>query len=107
MVYDPRVSEKQIRQDLLNVFKNSAGEVSERHRALIEKNVQVVQDGYTASNSAHAIVVLTEWDEFKRLDMQRVYDQMHRPAFVFDGRNILDAHTLDKLGFEVHGIGRS
>ena len=107
MVYDPRVSEKQIRQDLMNVFKNSAGEVSERCRALIEKNVQVVKDGYTASNSAHAIVVLTEWDEFKRLDMQRVYDKMHRPAFVFDGRNILDAQALDKIGFEVQGIGRS
>ena len=107
MVYDPRVSEKQIRQDLMNVFKASSGEVSERHRQLIEKNVTVVKDAYTAANLSHAIVVLTEWDEFKKLDMQRVYDQMHRPAFVFDGRNVLDAHTMDKIGFEVHGIGRS
>jgi len=107
MVYDPRVSEKQIRQDLMNVFKASSGEVSERHRQLIEKNVTVVKDAYTAANLSHAIVVLTEWDEFKKLDMQRVYDQMHRPAFVFDGRNVLDAQTMDKIGFEVHGIGRS
>jgi UDPglucose 6-dehydrogenase len=74
---------------------------------LIEKNVTVVKDAYTAANLSHAIVVLTEWDEFKKLDMQRVYDQMHRPAFVFDGRNVLDAQTMDKIGFEVHGIGRS
>jgi UDPglucose 6-dehydrogenase len=107
MVYDPRVNEKQIRQDLMNVFKASSGEVSERHRLLIEKNVTVVKDAYTAANQSHAIVVLTEWDEFKKLDMQRVYDQMHRPAFVFDGRNVLDAQAMEKIGFEVHGIGRS
>jgi len=69
--------------------------------------VTVVKDAYTAANQSHAIVVLTEWDEFKKLDMQRVYDQMHRPAFVFDGRNVLEAQAMEKIGFEVHGIGRS
>jgi UDPglucose 6-dehydrogenase len=50
---------------------------------------------------------MTEWDEFKKLDMKRVYENMYRPAFVFDGRNILDETALAKIGFEVHGIGRS
>jgi UDPglucose 6-dehydrogenase len=50
---------------------------------------------------------MTEWDEFKKLDMHRVFKDMHRPAFLFDGRNILDTNQLVDIGFEVHGIGRA
>jgi UDPglucose 6-dehydrogenase len=106
VIYDPRVSEKQIRQDLADCFKDSMGVLSERHRLLIEKNVTVVQDAYEAAHQSHAIAVLTEWDEFKTLDMERVYQDMHRPAFVFDGRNIMDAKKLTEIGFELHCIGR-
>ena len=80
---------------------------SNRHKQLVENNVTTVSDAYQASDGAHALVVLTEWDEFTKLDMQRVYLQMHRPAFVFDGRNVLNAKALSEIGFEVHGIGRS
>ena len=107
VVYDPRVSEKQIRHDLEDVFKDSSMEVSQRHKRLIETNVSIASDAYQASEHAHAIAVMTEWDEFKKLDMKRVYENMYRPAFVFDGRNILDEAALAKIGFEVHGIGRS
>jgi UDPglucose 6-dehydrogenase len=106
VIYDPRVSEKQIRQDLADCFKDNMGVLSERHRLLIEKNVTVVQDAYEAAQQSHAIAVLTEWDEFKTLDMERVYQDMHRPAFVFDGRNIMDAKKLTEIGFELHCIGR-
>jgi UDPglucose 6-dehydrogenase len=104
VIYDPRVSEKQIRNDLLNVFRDHSLEVSARHKRLIETNVSVVSDAYQASQNAHAIAVMTEWDEFKKLDMKRVYENMYRPAFVFDGRNILDETALAKIGFEVHGM---
>ena len=107
VIYDPRVSEKQIRNDLLHVFKDQSLEVSARHRQLIEKNVTVVSDAYQASDKAHAIAVMTEWDEFKQLDMHRVHQNMQKPAFLFDGRNILPAEKLASIGFEVHGIGRS
>ncbi|MEZ6081938.1 MAG: UDP binding domain-containing protein [Pirellulaceae bacterium] len=50
--------------------------------------------------------LLTEWDEFKTLDFKRIYGTMPQPAFVFDGRNILDRQALGKLGFEVHAIGK-
>jgi UDPglucose 6-dehydrogenase len=56
-------------------------------------------------NSLHAIAVLTEWDEFKTYDWQRIYDHMLKPAFVFDGRNILDKHEMEKIGFVYKGIG--
>lgn len=66
----------------------------------------IAPDAYAAAAQTHAIAVLTEWDEFRRLDMGRVLAGMQRPAFVFDGRNILDVARLTSLGFEVHSIGR-
>lgn len=68
--------------------------------------VQVAPDPYEAAQGAHAIAILTEWDEFKALDWQRIYDSMAQPAFVFDGRNILDLEALRAIGFEAMGIGK-
>jgi len=66
-----------------------------------------VNNVYDSVTSAHAVVVLTEWDEFKTLDWQRVYDNMEKPAFVFDGRNMLDHTQLQRIGFKVHAIGKA
>ncbi len=54
--------------------------------------------------NAHAVAVLTEWDEFKELDWKAVYDDMLKPAFLFDGRRLLDKAELQKIGFEVFVI---
>ena len=64
------------------------------------------EDPYKAAEGAHAIAVLTEWKAFKELDYQRIFDSMTKPAFIFDGRNILDHDALFKIGFEVYSIGR-
>jgi UDPglucose 6-dehydrogenase len=56
--------------------------------------------------SAHAIAMLTEWDEFKTYDWEKVYNEMLKPAFVFDGRNIVDKDQLDTIGFDVYNIGK-
>ncbi len=64
------------------------------------------KDPYKAAEGAHAIAVLTEWKEFKELDYKRIYDSMVKPAFIFDGRNILDHQALYDLGFEVYSVGR-
>lgn len=106
-IYDPQVSEEQIRHDLYKVFENSLGGLSDLHRELIERNVTVCETLYEAADKAHALTVLTEWDEFKTLDAAKVLRSMHRPAFVFDGRNIVDRTSMVQLGFEVHSIGRS
>jgi UDPglucose 6-dehydrogenase len=63
-------------------------------------------DPYKAAEDAHAIAVLTEWSEYATLDYQAIYDSMVHPAFVFDGRNILDHKKLFKIGFNVFSIGR-
>ncbi len=61
---------------------------------------------YDAAEGAHAIAVLTEWDVYKNLDYKRIFKDMESPAFVFDGRNILDHEALFEIGFSVFRIGR-
>jgi UDPglucose 6-dehydrogenase len=106
-IYDPRVPEQQIRDDLIRSCTSMDGQVSDLDRQLIENNVTIVNDCYEAAEDAHAISVLTEWDEFQKLDFQRVFDSMQQPAFVFDGRNLLDRSKMTELGFEIHAIGKS
>ena len=107
VIYDPRVPESQILCELELAFTDSAGGLSDKHRKLIETNVTIVSDVYASAREAHAIAVLTEWDEFKTFDAIRVYKDMRQPAFIFEGRNILDCAKLVKIGFEVHSIGRA
>jgi len=59
-----------------------------------------------AVNGMHAIVILTEWDEFKNYDYKAIFETMPKPAFLFDGRNILDHTKLSDIGFEVHAVGK-
>jgi len=97
-VYDPKVAEHQIYFDL--EYLNS------RPQEENKKRVSVVDDPYKAVKNAHAIAILTEWDEFKEYDWNRIYNSMLKPAFVFDGRNILDKDKLEKIGFVYQGIGK-
>lgn len=64
------------------------------------------EDPYKAAEGAHAVVVCTEWKCFAELDWKRLYKGMEKPAFVFDGRNILDASALRKIGFDVANVGK-
>ena len=68
--------------------------------------VEFAEDPYEAAKGAHAIALCTEWKEFKTLDWKKIYGLMEKPAFVFDGRNLLDAARLRRLGFEVFQIGK-
>ena len=70
-----------------------------------ERYLKVADDPYKAADQAHAIAVLTEWDEFKGYDYARIFDQMLKPAFIFDGRRLLDKKALNELGFKVYTIG--
>lgn len=96
-VYDPKVSEDQIQYDLNYLATRSSVQNAQ--------GVQVLQDPYEACKDAHAIAVLTEWDEFKTYDWQKIYDGMLKPAFVFDGRNLLNRSELEAIGFTYYAIG--
>jgi UDPglucose 6-dehydrogenase len=97
-IYDPKVDADSVFADL-----EYATGIS---RAELERYVTCEPDAATAAAGAHAIAVLTEWDEFKTLDFDAIYRGMKKPAFAFDGRNILPADALRRLGFEVYSIGR-
>jgi len=90
-IYDPKVSADQIYEDLET---NAEG-------------VKIEADPYLCASGAHAIAVLTEWDEFKTYDFQKIYDSMSKPCFVFDGRNVLNHDELRKIGFTVECIGKA
>jgi UDPglucose 6-dehydrogenase len=96
-IYDPRVDANQIREDLLY-----AGVTEE----LFATHVEICTDPYAATDGAHALATLTEWDEFRNLDFARIYDLMLKPAFVFDGRAVLPPAALKAHGFEAFIIGK-
>ena len=67
----------------------------------------VVHDSHMNSiNKSHAIVILTEWDEFTAYDWKKIYKKVFKPAFIFDGRNILNHNKLTSIGFDVFSIGK-
>ncbi|KAJ8604691.1 hypothetical protein CTAYLR_006548 [Chrysophaeum taylorii] len=100
-VYDPQVS----REVMMMEFNYTLG-LSEATKPGFGDYVITETDPYEAADGAHAIAVVTEWDEFKTLDYQKLYDSMSKPAFIFDGRNIIDAPKCREIGFQVYSIGK-
>ena len=98
-VYDPKVIGERMYADLDAL--NTRSEAENRTLLLVHNNP------YEASNQSHAIVILTEWDVFKTYDWQKIYNNMHKPAFIFDGRGILDVQMLESIGFICYKIGAS
>lgn len=96
-LYDPKVSQKQVLSDL-NYLDTRNSEQNEKH-------ITSYDNAYDACENAHAIAILTEWDEFKEYDWQKIYDTMLKPAFIFDGRNLLDGDKLKSIGFIYQSIG--
>ncbi|QXP52454.1 MULTISPECIES: nucleotide sugar dehydrogenase [Cellulophaga] len=97
-VFDPQVKEQTIFRDLDYLNTRSPEEN--------KKLVTVVDDPMDQVENAHAIAVLTEWDEFKSYDWQKIYDKMLKPAFIFDGRRLLDKVKMEEIGFNYYRIGQ-
>ena len=81
----------------LDNFKYDLGESADQ--------VTFEPDPYKAAQGAHAIAILTEWPQYTELNFQAIFDGMVKPAFIFDGRNILDHNKLFKMGFNIIAIG--
>lgn len=96
-IYDPRVSKESIHADLIYAGVDPS---------IIESNVEICADPYIAVEASHAMATLTEWDEFRTLDLPRIYDLMLKPAFVFDGRAVLPVAALKQHGFDPFIIGK-
>lgn len=99
VIYDPKVTEERIFEDLDYLGSRAP----DKNRRL----VTVVHDPYEACEKAHALAILTEWDEFKDYDWEKIYQSVTKPAFVFDGRRLLDARKMREAGFAYSSIGVS
>ena len=93
VVYDPKVPAAEIVSDTLGKGNSNA-------------RLTVAKTAEEACRGAHAVAVLTEWDEFKTLDYAKIYANMMKPAFLFDGRNIIDLAKVRTIGFRAFGIGK-
>lgn len=100
-VYDPKV----IRDEMFNEF-NYTLNVNSTTIPGLESMVETSPSAIAAATGAHAIAIMTEWDEFTTLDYSEIFKVMSKPAFIFDGRNIVDHAKLRDIGFEVFAIGK-
>ena len=91
-VYDPKVPSAQIFADL--------------GRTQGDAQIEIAKDPYAAAKDAHAVLVMTEWSQFRDLDYGRIFNDMLKPAFLFDGRNILNLAELRAKGFVAFGVGK-
>jgi len=117
-IYDPQVEHSQIWMDLEEAIPTSSPEASAylftfifltnllRCLFPVKKQVTISPSALAACKGAEAVVIATEWAEFKTIDWQMVFDGMNKPAFVFDGRLLVDAEKLRSIGFKVTTIGR-
>jgi UDPglucose 6-dehydrogenase len=101
-VFDPKVNKDRIIEDL-RILYEYRGENNFEQKL---KRVETSADPFLSAEGAHAIALITEWDLFKTLDYKKVFDQMQKPAFIFDGRKILDRDRLLEIGFKSYEIGK-
>ena len=89
--FDPKVSEKQIFKDL--------------DEMIIDNNITVYDSSLLAAKGVDAVLILTEWDQFKKLDWENIFKNMRKPAWIFDARSFLDSSYLSNIGFKVWSLG--
>jgi UDPglucose 6-dehydrogenase len=78
----------------------------ERAREVLNSGVEFASDAYAAACGADALLILTEWDEFANLDLDRLRQQLKYPI-VIDGRNLYDPESMAAHGFTYYSIGRA
>lgn len=100
-VYDPQVT----REQMFMEFDYTVN-VNETTLPGLHNMITTASSAIEAATGAHAIAIMTEWDEFVAYDYNKLYEVMSKPAFIFDGRNILPHDELRKIGFEVYAVGK-
>ena len=94
-IYDPKVKESQVKFDL-----------SEINPEYDESLINFLENPFVNISQYNVIVILTEWDEFVDYDWKGIYSKIKKPAYIFDGRNILNVSKISEIGFNYIGLGR-
>ena len=105
VVYDPKVTLERMHLDLQTLWEFRGESQVEIQDKLLK--LTTAPSAQAACNKAHALAVITEWDSFTTQDFNKIYTQMEKPAFVFDGRKILDYNQLQSIGFTAYEIGKA
>ena len=105
VVYDPKVSLYRMQMDLQTLWEYRGETETDINAKLVK--LKSVDSAAAACTKAHALAVITEWDVFQTQDFETIYTLMEKPAFVFDGRKILDYNQLQSIGFTVYEIGKA
>ena len=109
-IYDPKVTAEQIFSDLEYLQLHRRDTLPAVSEPLdpqeIRSLVKIHETPYSAADKAHAIAILTEWDEFAGYNWVNIYANMQKPAFLFDGRNVMDGDSVRDIGFIYQGIGK-
>lgn len=105
VVYDPKVTLERMHTDLQTLWEFRGESQVEIQDKLLK--LTTAPSAQAACNKAHALAVITEWDSFTTQDFNEIYTQMEKPAFVFDGRKILDYNQLQSIGFTAYEIGKA
>ncbi len=104
-IYDPKVKNDRIIDDIKILCESKL--FSENKTKKFISKLKFFNDPIKSCNDAHAIAILTEWDEFKYFDYKKIYNIMNKPSYIFDGRKILNKVELKKIGFQSYEIGNS
>ena len=94
-IYDPKVKQSQVNFDLSNVnadYDNSL--------------VNYIEEPFLNISEYNIIAIMTEWDEFKDYEWEKIYKKTKKPTYIFDGRNILEIEKIKNIGFNYIGLGR-
>ena len=106
VVYDPKVSLSRMQMDLQTLWEyRGETETDIQDKVIKASKVSILL--VAACTKAHALAVITEWDVFQTQDFETIYTQMEKPAFVFDGRKILNHNQLQSIGFTAYEIGKA
>ena len=97
-IYDPKVNKDQIAKDL--GFNKAS---LDKDKSNI--NWSISKDIYDCTNNSDAILILTDWDEFSKIDLKRIFNNMRAPSWIFDTRNIINPSLAKAIGFNVWKIG--
>ena len=104
VVYDPKVSLARMQMDLQTYWSTAE---KQKKRSTESYKAYSVDSAEAACTKAHAFTVITEWDVFQTQDFEIIFNQMEKPAFVFDGRKILNHNQLQSIGFTTYEIGKA
>ena len=94
-IYDPKVKQSQVDFDLSNINLDY-------NKSL----VNFIEEPFLNVSECNIIAIMTEWDEFKDYDWEKIYIKSNKPTYIFDGRNILEPEKIKKIGFNYIGLGR-